>query len=701
MKPSGHFVFIAIVVILILVVEAAVYVPQRATGASVVIKTYPSTNALVQALSDGDVDVAPLENMGPQTLLQLKNDPNLSIIPIGNFGFTYIGLNLQSSPMNDSVFRRAMLYGFNRDRVVRNALAGYGEVLSPGLFSSAYGALGWRNGSVNPYPYDPARASELLDSIGFIQTSTGIRVNPYTGQQLRTMFIFSKLTDPQAVAAANMFAEDMRAIGIPVISSPQTDIDFYSQVSVTYYFDLYIETESANAAPTWLYDLFAGVNNLRPAPLSTNLVGYDRPAFNEYAKLMMTAPSPSSARLAAWKCQEELSLDLPAFPVYSKSLLLVEQKDGLKITPITGSISDTIAASLENMTAGSLLRIGEVGGLMDINPATALGAADTLALRLITTPLLTYGPDGSPRPGLADQWQAGGNATNLTINLSHGPEFQDGSVTTSHDLAATLNWLVNNVLPSAPLYPILKTVRQITEVDPYTVRISLSRSNYFAAYQFANLFALPANSLPQSNSPLALLFSGALQSSGPFELVRFIQGAEADLQSTALPGGAGSQELGGVQGLVVFGSTMGGSHIQIRSKPLTYGGQLIENATFTVNVHGGNSPTEILGSYCGFGLYQASLNLNSEPISPGNHMMTIQLYAQLPTGVIMQFEQQTLVVGPPQFLGQIIVCLLALAAVGSLAYAATREKGKRAKRRTRPRRRTSVRNLRRRRHSPE
>ena len=338
---------------------------------------------------------------------------------------------------------------------------------------------------------------------------------------------------------------------------------------------------------------------------------------------------------------------------------------------------------------------------MDINPATALGAADSLALRLITTPLLTYGPDGSPRPGLAEQWQTSDNASNLTINLSHEPQFQDGSATTSHDLAATLNWLVNNVLPSAPLYPILKTIRQITEIDPYTVRISLSRSNYFAAYQFGNLFALPANSLPQSNSALALLFSGALQSSGPFELVRFIQGAEADLQSTALPGGAGSLKLGGVQGLVLFGSTMGGSHIQIRSKPLTYGGQLIENATFTVNVQGGSLPTEILGSYCGFGLYQAILNLNSEPISPGNHMMTIQLYAQLPTGVIMQFEQQTLVVSPPQFLGQIIVCLLALAAVGFLAYAATRGKGKRARRRTRPgRRRTNVRNLRRRRHSP-
>jgi ABC-type transport system substrate-binding protein len=696
-KAKFQFLFIAIVIILILIGETMVYVPQRSIGATVVIKSYPSTNALVQAVTNGQVDIAPLQNVAPQTLLQLKNDPNLSIIPIGNFGFTYIGLNLRNSPLNNSVFREAMLYGFNRERVLSDALAGYGEILNPGLFSSAYAALGWRNESVDSYPYDPAKASKLLDSIGFTQTSTGIRVDSSTGQQLRTMFIFSKLTDPQAVAAANMFAEDMQAIGLPIISFPETDIDFHSQVSVTYYFDLYIQTESANAAPTWLYDLFAGVNNIYPAPLSTNLVGYDSSTFNQCAGQLMTASNSDSAKAAALKCQEELSLDLPAFPVYSKNLLIVEHKASFNITPITGSISDTIAASVANMTGGSLVRIGEVGGLTDINPAISLGAADSLALRLITAPLLRYGMDGLLLPGLVDQWQMSDNATSLTLDLRRGASFQDGSPTTSHDLAATLNWLVTNMLPSSPLYPIMKTIRNITEVDAYTITISLSQSNSFAIYEIGNLFALHANWLPQSNGPLALLLSGALQSSGPFELARFVQGVEADLEYAPSSEGSRLLTLTGVQGQDVFGFPVGGSELQIRSEPLSYGGQSIENSTFTARIQNGNATIEIPGTYMGFGIYQANLNLNGEGISLGKHLVTTELYGQFPSGVILQFDQQILTIHQPWFLGQIIVYLLGVVAVGFIAYSAALRKRKIARRRVRRGRRTSARRPRRRR----
>ena len=660
------------------------------SSTSVVINSYPSTTALVEALSNGEVDVAPLENVAPQTLLQLKNDPNLNIIPIENFGFTYIGLNLRNSPLNNSVFREAMLYGFNRERVLNDALAGYGEILSPGLFSSAYAALGWRNESVNSYPYDPSKASALLDSIGFNQTSTGVRMDPATGQQLRTMFIYSKLTDPQAVAAANMFAQDMQAIGLPIVSWPQTDFDFH-WITLTYAFDLYIATESANAAPTWLYGLFAGINNVYPAPLSTNLVGYNNSTFNKYAQQLMAASNPSVAKVAAMRCQEELSLDLPIIPVYSSNLLLAEQKGTFNVTPITGSITETLAASLANATDGTTVRIGEVGGLRDINPAIALSTADSLTLRLMTTPFLTYGPDGSVRAGLVDQWLNTDNATTLTLQLNQSSKFQDGNPTTAHDVTATLNWLIANALPSTPLYPILKTIRDVAEVSAYTVRISITRSDYFAAYELGNLFALPAMSLPQVNGPLGLLLSGALQSTGRFELTRFVQGVEADLQSASPAGGPHAPAISGLQGQSVFTSLVGGSQVQIRSQRLEYGGQAIENATFTVIIHG-NTATEISGTHMWNGLYQSTLNLNNESLSPGNYAVTTQLYAQLPTAVILQFNDQNLTVHPPQFLGQIILYLLAVSGVAIVAYKAKRQKAKKmARRRVRRTRRTSVR----------
>ena len=695
MRPKAQVLFIALIIILILIGEAVVYLPYRSTTRSVIIQSYPSTSALVQALTNGEIDMAPIENLAPDTLLQLKSSSNLNVVPIDNFGFTYIGLNLRNSPLNNSVFRQAMLYGFDRQRVLNDVLAGYGETLTPGLFSSAYANLGWRNDSIDSYPYNPDKASQLLNSIGFVQSSSGVRVNPSTGQQLRTMFIFSKLSDPQAVAAANLFAQDMQSIGLPVISFPETDFDFNSQVKVTYYFDLYIDTESAGASPTWLYDLFAGVNDVSPVPYSTNLVGYHNSTFNICAQQLMTASNSGSAKTAALRCQEELSLDVPAIPVYSKRLLIVTQRSFPHLSPITGSIQDTIAATVTNMTGVGLVRIGEVSGLTDLNPATVLAPADSLTLRLITEPLLTHSADGSPQPGLVDQWQMSDNSTNLTLVLRDGMNFQDGRPITAHDLVATLDWLISNMVPSTPLYSTLNEIKSVSEVGGRTVSISLRGSDRFAADVIANAFALPASLLPTTNGPLALMLTGALQSSGAFTLVKFVQGFGVELRYDQ----PGNRVIYAVEGQEVFGARIGGSQAQVLSQPLTYEGVPLDNATFTVQFYdaSGTSEATIQGSYLGLGIYRADLNFNDRPLPIGIHRVTTQLYAQLPSGAVIQFGDQSLNVQPPQLLLQLMIFVVAITAVGVVIYSVSRKAKPPRRRRVTRRRKTLVKKSRRRR----
>jgi len=679
-RQKAQALFIALVIILILIGEAVVYLPYRSTTRRVTIQSYPSTSALVQALTNGEVDMAPIDNPSPDTILQLKNNPNLNIIPIGNFGFTYIGLNLRNSPLNNSIFRQAILYGFDRQRVLNDVLAGYGETLTPGLFSSAYANLGWRNDSINSYPYNPNKASQLLNSAGFVQSPSGVRVNPSTGQQLRTMFIFSKLSDPQAVAAANLFAQDMQSIGLPVISFPETDFDFNSQVKVTYYFDLYIDTASADASPTWLYDLFAGANDVSPVPYSTNLVGYHNATFNACATQLMTASNSGSAKTAALRCQEELSLDVPAIPVYSKRLLIVTQKSFPQISPITGSIDDTIAATITNMTGVGPVRIGEVSGLTDLNPTTVLAPADSLTLRLITEPLLTHSADGSPQPGLVDQWQMSDNSTKLTLVLRGGLNFQDGTPITAHDLVATLDWLTSNMVPSTPLYSTLNEIKSVSEVDSRTVLISLRDSDRFAVDIIANAFALPAGLLPTTNAPLTLMLSGALESSGAFTLVKFVQGSGVELRYDQ-PGNR--EVIYAVEGQDFFGSRIGGSQAQVLSQALTYEGEPLDNATFTVQFYDASRASEatIQGSYLGLGLYGVVLNLNDNPLPIGDYRVKTQLFAQLPSGAVIQFDQQTLNVQPPQLLLQLVVYVVAIIAIGVVMYNASVRKAKPPRRR--------------------
>jgi hypothetical protein len=287
---------------------------------------------------------------------------------------------------------------------------------------------------------------------------------------------------------------------------------------------------------------------------------------------------------------------------------------------------------------------------------------------------------------LAAQWQMSDNSTNLTIVLRDGLKFQDGTPITAHDLAATLNWLIRNMVPSTPFYSTLVKIKSVSEVDTRTIQISLLDSDRFAVNAIANAFALPANLLPTTNGPLALMLTGALEPSGAFALAKFVQGSGVELQDDQI---SGSKVLYAAQGQEAFGSRIGGSQAHLRSQALTNEGEPLDNATFTVQIHDvtGASEATIQGSYLGLGFYGANLNLNDQPLPVGVHRVTTQLYAQVPSGAVIQFEEQSLIVLPPQFLLQFIVYVVAIIAVAVVVYNASLRRGRvpTRKRVTRPR----------------
>jgi len=243
------------------------------------------------------------------------------------------------------------------------------------------------------------------------------------------------------------------------------------------------------------------------------------------------------------------------------------------------------------------------------------------------------------------------------------------------------------MVPSTPFYSTLNKIKNISEVDNRTISISLLDSDHFAIDAIANAFALPANLLPTTNGPLDLMLTGALESSGAFTLVKFVQGSGVELQSVQ-PGGRGV--LYAVEGQEVFGSRIGGSQAKILSQALTYEGESLGNATFTVQIYdgSGNSEGRIEGSYLGLGIYGAILNLSDQPLPIGEHSVRTQLYAQLPAGAIILFGEQSLNVNPPQLLLQVIVYVVALIAVGVVLYNASLKKAKPPTRRRVTKRRT-------------
>ena len=484
--------FLAIGMLLIILVSALTIVwlsRSQSVQDSVVLRSYNSLPDAVQGILQGQVEMLPIDKIDLESLRPLENSTQIKLVSIPSYDFTYIGLNLRNWPLNDIYFRKAMLFAFNRSRMLNQSLGRFGEGLRPGLFSSAYSTIGWP-AAIDQYGYDPAKANMLLDGEGFNQSSS-FRIDPSKGQTLRLMTIISRLSQPDEVAAANLFAKDMQSIGLPIVSLPMFDPDFNLALR-TYVFDIFIDSQSASAAPTWLYTLFDSKNDVAPVPLGTNLVGYNNSTFDDYVSQLLTSNRPDEIQNAAEKCQEILAADLPVLPVFSKNLLIAVNPS-LPVTRIVGSIGETVrssAISILNKPDFSVpLRIGFTSDFDNLDPTTSSNQADWTALNLLTEPLLSTDQQGNLKPALAQQWTVSGDGTLITLSLRQNATFYNGQSITVNDVVASMNWLVKNTKPSSLLYPIMKEIERTDVIDQKTFRISLFRPDKFAVNSFTNLFS--------------------------------------------------------------------------------------------------------------------------------------------------------------------------------------------------------------------
>jgi len=127
------------------------------------IKVYASNDAIKSALEVGEVTHATVEGKDYEALTK---SPTLKGYRFGGLGLTYFGWNLNNPKtpwLADKRFRQALSYGLNIDQLIEKVLFGYAKrvyAYSVPLYWS-YGEEG-----INKYPYDPAKAKQLIESTG-------------------------------------------------------------------------------------------------------------------------------------------------------------------------------------------------------------------------------------------------------------------------------------------------------------------------------------------------------------------------------------------------------------------------------------------------------------------------------------------------------------------------------------------------------
>jgi peptide/nickel transport system substrate-binding protein len=126
-----------------------------------VFRAIPEVATAVAELKTGGVDI--IRNVNADLIPDLKAHPLTRISTTPILRVHYIMLDMRSAPFDKKAARQAANYAIDRQAMIQKMMAGLGKQVATVVQPAAFG----HDPSVQPYPYDPKKAKELLAQAGY------------------------------------------------------------------------------------------------------------------------------------------------------------------------------------------------------------------------------------------------------------------------------------------------------------------------------------------------------------------------------------------------------------------------------------------------------------------------------------------------------------------------------------------------------
>lgn len=127
----------------------------------IVFKNIAEASNRAIALETGEVDIAlSISSVDEENI---KNNPELQLFTKPSISYTYIGMNVGKSPLNDIRVRKAINYAIDKQAILDVVLNGNGKLATSPL---AAGVFGFTDKTKN-YEYDVEKAKTLMKEAGY------------------------------------------------------------------------------------------------------------------------------------------------------------------------------------------------------------------------------------------------------------------------------------------------------------------------------------------------------------------------------------------------------------------------------------------------------------------------------------------------------------------------------------------------------
>jgi peptide/nickel transport system substrate-binding protein len=273
------------------------------------VKTVADANSLQAELQSGSVDIAPApDNLSPDSLRSLGQNPNLKIEQFKGSNIQYLGFNTQSAPLNNAKIRQAIAYAIDREKIINQLLFGQAAIAN-----SIVPAESWAYTAGTQYSYNPERAKQLLQEAG------------YKNEPI----VFKFAAGNAAVKDySQVIQNSLKEVGLNInieTLDPNVLRQQLSQGQFQMNTGVWV---GGNQDPIFFRDLFstAKIPNEKTKVSCCNRSRYSNPEFDTLIEQAYNETDRAKAKELYFKAQEIISRDLPLFPLWYPANMVVANK---------------------------------------------------------------------------------------------------------------------------------------------------------------------------------------------------------------------------------------------------------------------------------------------------------------------------------------------------------------------------------------
>jgi peptide/nickel transport system substrate-binding protein len=262
-----------------------------------------------------------MSSLSPDIIPVLARQPDLAVTDRPGTNFTYLGFNLEDPVLSHREIRQALALATDREALIRYLLHGQAKLAAGALPPEHWAA----EANVARYPYDPARAEQVLDAAGFPRKQDGVR--------LRLTLKCS--TEEQARLIGAALQEQWRRAGIELELRPLELATLFADVAKGNFQITYQRWVGANTDPDFFEYAFS---SKRFPPDGANRGHYRNARIDALTDQIRVEMNQEKRKELCSEVQKILGEDLPYLPMWFNDVVSVHRRSlGALELPSTGN----------------------------------------------------------------------------------------------------------------------------------------------------------------------------------------------------------------------------------------------------------------------------------------------------------------------------------------------------------------------------